>query len=157
MAAQDQRNSDQITRRDFIRMGAAGAAMIGASSACSKKAEKPQGEAIVPKKKLGRTEMIASTLAMGGGSALSMVRKDDDALALLDLARRKGINYFDTGSSYGNGKSEERFGMALAPYRKEIYLSTKYNPGDVPEKLMKKFETSMKRYRSENIEIERMQ
>ncbi len=156
MAAQDQRNSDQITRRDFIRMGAAGAAMIGASSACSKKVEKPQGEAIVPRKKLGRTEMIASTLAMGGGSALSMVKKDDDALALLDLARRKGINYFDTGSSYGNGKSEERFGMALAPYRKEIYLSTKYNPGDVPEKLMKKFETSLKRFQTDYIYIASM-
>ena len=133
-------------------MGAVGAALAGAASACSKKAEKPEGETVVPKKKLGKTQMIASILAMGGGSALSMVKNDDDAIALLDLARRKGINYFDTGSSYGNGKSEERFGRALAPYRKEIYLSTKYNPGDVPEKLMEKFETSLKRFQTDYID-----
>jgi len=152
MDAKDQKNSDNITRRDFIRVGAVGAALAGAVSACSKKAEKPQGEAIVPKKKLGKTEMIASILAMGGGSALSMVKKDDDALALIDLARRKGINYFDTGSSYGDGKSEERFGMALAPYRKEIYLSTKYGPGESPDELMRKFETSLKRFQTDYID-----
>ncbi len=152
MDAKDQKNSDNITRRDFIRVGAVGAALAGAVSACSKKAEKPQAEAIVPKKKLGKTEMIASILAMGGGSALSMVKKDDDALALIDLARRKGINYFDTGSSYGDGKSEERFGMALAPYRKEIYLSTKYGPGESPDELMRKFETSLKRFQTDYID-----
>jgi len=128
--------------------------MIGASSACSKseKVEKAKSEAVVPKKKLGKTQMIASTLAMGGGSALSMVKNDDDAIALIDLARRKGINYFDTGSSYGDGKSEERFGMALAPYRKEIYLSTKYGPEETPDELMKKFETSLKRFKTDYVD-----
>ena len=159
MDAKSQESGDKITRRDFIRIGAAGAAMVGAGgSACSKaeKAEKPVGEAVVPKKKLGKTQMFASTLAMGGGSALSMVKNDDDALALIDLARSKGVNYFDTGSSYGEGKSEERFGMALSPYRKEIYLSTKYNPGDEPDKLMKKFETSLKRFQTDYVDIANM-
>jgi len=129
--------------------------MVGAGgSACSKaeKAEKPVGEAVVPKKKLGKTQMFASILAMGGGSALSMVKNDDDAIALIDLARRKGINYFDTGASYGEGKSEERFGMALAPYRKEIYLSTKYGPEETPDELMRRFETSLKRFRTDYID-----
>ena len=152
MNPRKENSEDRISRRDFIRIGTAGAALVGAASACSKQEEQPKGEVVVPKKQLGKTQMFASILALGGGSALSMVKSDDDAVALIDLARRKGVNYFDTGSSYGRGKSEKRFGMALAPHRKEIYLSTKYGPGDSPDELMKKFEASLKRFQTDYID-----
>ena len=151
---QKDRNStpgERISRREFIKISAAGvaAAGVGVTTGCSR-------ETIVPRKLLGKTGMNASILALGGGSALSMVKKDEDAVALLDLARRKGINYFDTGSEYDGGKSEERFGLALAPHRKEIYLSTKYGPGESPDELMKKFEESLKRFKTDYIDVANM-
>ncbi|HUU28339.1 MAG TPA: aldo/keto reductase, partial [archaeon] len=95
-------------------------------------------------------------LGMGGGSALSMVKEDDLAVALIDFARRKGVNYFDTGSEYGGGKSEQRFGEALSGYRKEIYLSTKYGVGEAPDELKKKVETSLSRFRTDYIDVANM-
>jgi len=146
---------ERLNRRDFIRVGTASAALFGGMG-CSGRKEEKRSEVVVPRKRLGQTRMIASTLGMGGGSALSMVKKDEDALALIDLARRKGVNYFDTGSSYGGGKSERRFGEALDGYRSEVYLSTKYSPGDSPDKLMKKFETSLKRFRTDYVDVANM-
>jgi uncharacterized protein len=140
---------DALSRREFIKLGAAGAALLGtAAAACGKKSEQ-----IVPRKQLGRTKMITSTLAMGGGSALSMVKDNQEALALIDLARRKGVNYFDTGSHYDNGKSEQRFGEALEPHRKEVYFSTKYAPKITPDELMKEFGNSLKSFRTDYIDV----
>ncbi len=144
----DNGNKNGLNRRDFLKTAAAGAAVFGAVGAagCGK------GEEVVPKKMLGKTGMNVSTLAMGGGSALSMVKDHDEALALIDLARRKGINYFDTGSSYGGGESEERIGEAMEPYRKDVYISTKFAPGLNPDELMKTFERSLKRLRTDYID-----
>jgi predicted aldo/keto reductase-like oxidoreductase len=141
--------SRNINRRDFIKAGAAGAVM---GAACS--GGKPDsGEAIVPKKRLGRTEMVASILAMGGGSALSMIKDDSQAMELIDLARRKGVNYFDSGASYGGGKSEKRLGEALSPHRESVYFATKYETGDDYDKLMKKFEKSLERFRTDYLDV----
>ena len=147
MEPEELRLNGKLSRRDFLKISAAGAALIGAASgsSCSR-------EAIIPKKMLGRTGMNVSILALGGGSALSMVKKDEDALALIDLARRKGVNYFDSGSDYDNGKSEMRLGEALAPYRKDVYLSTKYSPSKSPDEIRKNFETSLKRFRTDYLD-----
>ena len=145
-------SSERLSRRDFIRVGTASAALFG-GIACSGEKGEVKPKAVVPAKRLGQTGMVASILGMGGGSALSMVKKDEDALALIDLARRKGVNFFDTGASYGGGKSERRFGEALEGYRSEVYLSTKYSSEDTPDKLKKKFETSLKRFRTDYIDV----
>ncbi len=144
----DNGNKNSLNRRDFLKSAAAGAAIFSAvgTAGCSR------GEEVVPKKMLGKTGMNVSILAMGGGSALSMVEKDDDALALIDLARRKGVNYYDTGIHYGDGSSEKRFGEALEPYRKELFISTKFGPGTAPDELMKAFERSLKRLRTDYLD-----
>jgi uncharacterized protein len=153
----DEKKNDQrekLSRRDFLRVGAAGAVLgaVGAS-ACAKKSGGDKTEAIVPRKKLGKTSMITSILAMGGGSALSMVKDDQEALALIDLARRKGVNYFDSGSDYDRGRSERRFGEALEPYRKEVHFSTKYLAQAGPDKLKEEFERSLKSFRTDYIDV----
>ncbi len=156
----DKSNTSGLNRRDFLKSAAAGAAIFGAVGAtgCSKGEEvvsqKAQhtSEVVVPKKMLGKTGMNVSTLALGGGSALSMVKDNDLALSLIDLARRKGINYFDTGSSYGGGESELRIGEALEPYRKDVYISSKFGFGMSSDELMKTFERSLKRLRTDHLD-----
>jgi aryl-alcohol dehydrogenase-like predicted oxidoreductase len=81
-----------------------------------------------------------------------MEKDDQKALAMIDLARRKGINYFDSGSDYGGGQSELRIGEATQPYRKDIYLSTKFAPNLGPDKLMQNFERSLKRLRTDYVD-----
>jgi len=37
----------------------------------------------------------------------------------------RGINYFDVAPFYGDGEAEESMGIALAPYRKRVFLACK--------------------------------
>lgn len=51
---------------------------------------------------------------------------DEEAAAIVEVAWRGGIRYFDTAPHYGLGLSERRLGAALARYpRSEYLLSTK--------------------------------
>ena len=59
----------------------------------------------------------------------------DDARAVVDAAIDAGINYFDTAESYGEGRSEEFLGAAVATRRDEVLLATKWGgrgSGDRP-------------------------
>ena len=59
---------------------------------------------------------------------------DEAALAeMVELAMRRGVNYFDTAWVYHQGKSEEFMGRALAKYpRESFYIATKF-PGFSPD------------------------
>jgi D-threo-aldose 1-dehydrogenase len=79
---------------------------------------------IVPteRRRLGRTALTVSRLAVGGGS--SFVRSE--GAELLDACWDAGLRYFDTAPLYGGGESERRFGASLARRpRDEYVLSTK--------------------------------
>ena len=77
-----------------------------------------------------RTARPLNLTRMGfGGAALgNLYRKieEDDAQAALSAAFDAGLRYFDTAPQYGLGRSEERFGAAIARFgRDNILLSTK--------------------------------
>jgi D-threo-aldose 1-dehydrogenase len=65
---------------------------------------------------------------LGGSPIGDLPSPDGDAVATatIDAAYQAGIRYFDTAPSYGGGRSERRFGTALARRPREEYLlSTK--------------------------------
>lgn len=67
-------------------------------------------------------------MGFGGAPLGNLYRKisDQDAQAALQAAFDSGIRFFDTAPQYGLGRSENRFGEALARFgRDEIQLSTK--------------------------------
>lgn len=67
-------------------------------------------------------------MGFGGAPLGNLYRKvsDEDAQAALLAAYDAGIRYFDTAPQYGLGRSEERFGHALAVFGAEnVVLSTK--------------------------------
>ena len=84
-----------------------------------------------------------------------MVKDDKDALALVELARTRGINLFDSSANYGP-KSEGCFGEALQAHRKEVYFSTKYETEHSPDQVMKNVEQSLQRLRTDYIDIAHM-
>src|SRR5262249_26032480 len=82
----------------------------------------------IPRRKLGRTTMEVTEVALGGVGLGGMRTADEDATAAATVQRawEQGINYLDTSPLYG--ESERRIGLAFQkmggrPYG--LYLSTK--------------------------------
>jgi predicted aldo/keto reductase-like oxidoreductase len=103
------------SRRKFLKAGliipAAGLASTYNLDAFSKT---PEG---VSYRVLGKTGLNVSSVGSGVG-----IEPDPQVIArAIDL----GVNYFDTGRGYGNGKSEVITGTALKGKRNRIILATK--------------------------------
>ena len=49
-----------------------------------------------------------------------------DAVALIRAAVERGVTFFDTAEVYGPFTNEEIVGEALAPYREEVVIATKF-------------------------------
>ncbi|MHC4395712.1 MAG: aldo/keto reductase [Planctomycetota bacterium] len=118
---------NKINRRGFLKtIGAAGLAPAFAGvtkaepnvPAKTQKTKYPQ----VPKRKLGKTGIKISCLAIGGG--VDYVNNQ----ILLRRAYQWGINFWDTCDVYVGGKSEIGIGKYLAKnpeIRKKLFLSTR--------------------------------
>jgi aryl-alcohol dehydrogenase-like predicted oxidoreductase len=88
---------------------------------------------MMPRKRLGRTDIEVSTLALGTvkfGRNQSLkypaefaLPSDDTIRNLLSCARDMGVNFVDTAPAYGY--SEERLGDALYKERQQWVISTK--------------------------------
>jgi len=81
------------------------------------------------KRKLGRSGLEVSALGLGcmGMSFSYGPPKDKQEMtALLRTALDRGITFFDTAEVYGPFLNEELVGEALAPFRKEVAIATKF-------------------------------
>ncbi|MFO0916693.1 MAG: aldo/keto reductase [Planctomycetaceae bacterium] len=122
------------------------------------------------RKILGRTGLEVSQLGYGSmglrGPRTWGVRVvgDDEAEAMLHAVLDAGINFIDTSPDYG--VSEERIGRFLSSRRDEYYLATKcgcvYTQHQdhleidhvwKPEVVQRNLETSLKRLRTDHIDI----
>jgi aryl-alcohol dehydrogenase-like predicted oxidoreductase len=80
----------------------------------------------LPRRRLGRSELIVPAIALGGARLGSDEIDDDEAVATVRYALERGIDYFDTSPMYGRGESERRYGIALDGVPRESFtLSTK--------------------------------
>jgi D-threo-aldose 1-dehydrogenase len=75
----------------------------------------------------GRTELKVSELVFGGGWVGGVLIHQDDAtkLKVLRHAVDAGVNWIDTATKYGDGKSEEALGWLLPELDTKPYVSTK--------------------------------
>jgi aryl-alcohol dehydrogenase-like predicted oxidoreductase len=143
----------KYTRREFIQRSTAGAAIIssyGLLSFC----EKTGGNDILPKRRLGKTELEVSLLSFGGGSQF-LKNKNGEWEPLLEKAVNLGINHFDTASNYkwrAKMSSEERFGEILPQYRNKIFITTKFDTRE-PAAVRSEVETSLKKLNTDYIDI----
>jgi len=75
----------------------------------------------VKKRLLGKTGYQVSAVVYGG-----IVSMDEDQAAsdrYVSWAIDQGVNYFDVAPTYGD--AEEKLGISLQPYRKNVYLACK--------------------------------
>ena len=88
-------------------------------------------------RRLGRSTLEVSALGLGcmGMSWSYGPPKDrQEMIALLRAAVERGVTFFDTAEAYGPLENEALVGEALAPFRGEVVIATKFgwapNPGD---------------------------
>jgi len=81
------------------------------------------------KRKLGKSNLEVSAIGLGGmGMSFSYGPPKDkkEMISLLHAAVERGITFFDTAEVYGPFTNEELVGEALAPFRKQVVIATKF-------------------------------
>jgi aryl-alcohol dehydrogenase-like predicted oxidoreductase len=81
------------------------------------------------KRKLGKSGLEVSALGLGcmGMSFSYGPPKDKQEMtSLIHAAVERGITFFDTAEVYGPFLNEELVGEALAPFRKQVVIATKF-------------------------------
>jgi aryl-alcohol dehydrogenase-like predicted oxidoreductase len=83
----------------------------------------------VDRRRLGSSGMEVSALGfgcMGISSGLGPAADRTDGIAVIRAAAERGITLFDTAEVYGPFVNEEVVGEALAPFRGEVAIATKF-------------------------------
>src|ERR1700726_3691819 len=81
------------------------------------------------KRKLGKSnlEVSASGLGcMGMSFSYGPPKDKQEMISLLRAAVERGITFFDTAEAYGPFINEELVGEALAPFRGQVVIATKF-------------------------------
>src|SRR5712691_7875184 len=121
------------------------------------------------KRKLVRSNLEVSALGLGCmglsfGYGPAVDKKE--GIALIRAAVERGVTFFDTAEVYGPFTNEELVGEALAPFRAQVVIATKFgweaNPADGgkwtglnsrPEHIKKVAEASLKRLKVDAIDL----
>jgi pyridoxine 4-dehydrogenase len=81
------------------------------------------------KRKLGKNGPEVSALGlgcMGLSSGYGQATEKSQAIALIRAAVERGVTLFDTAEAYGPFTNEALLGEALAPFRKQVLIATKF-------------------------------
>src|SRR5215471_20393006 len=84
---------------------------------------------MISKRTLGKSGLEVSALGlgcMGLSFAYGPATDKQDAIKLIHAAFERGITFFDTAEAYGPYKNEELLGEALAPFRDQVVIATKF-------------------------------
>ena len=117
------------------------------------------------KRKLGKSGLEVSALGlgcMGLSFGYGAVTDKQDAIKLIHAAYEKGVTFFDTAEAYGPFANEELVGEALAPFRNEVVIATKFGFKEgktslgldsSPENIRSMTEAALKRLKTDVIDL----
>jgi aryl-alcohol dehydrogenase-like predicted oxidoreductase len=121
------------------------------------------------KRKLGKSNLEVSAIGlgcMGLSFGLGPAVDKKDGIALIRAAVERGVTFFDTAEVYGPFTNEELVGEALAPFRSQVVIATKFgwkaNPEDGgkwtaldsrPGHIKEAVEGSLKRLKTDVIDL----
>src|SRR5215203_7149318 len=119
------------------------------------------------KRTLGNRNLEVSAIGlgcMGISSGLGPAADRQQGIAVIRAAAERGVTFFDTAEVYGPFTNEELVGEALAPFRTQVAIATKFGfhldaagkqaglnsrPGHIREVA----EASLKRLRTDTIDL----
>ena len=81
------------------------------------------------KRRLGKSNLQVSAIGlgcMGLSFGLGPPVEKKDGIALIRAAVERGVTFFDTAEVYGPFTNEELVGEALAPFRNQVAIATKF-------------------------------
>src|SRR3984957_19691698 len=121
------------------------------------------------KRTLGKSGLEVSALGlgcMGLSFGLGPATEKGEAIKLIRAAVGRGVTFFDTAEVYGPFANEEVVGEALAPFRKDVVIATKFgfepdhrNDGkwtatnSRPDHIKQVVEGSLKRLQTDTIDL----
>jgi aryl-alcohol dehydrogenase-like predicted oxidoreductase len=93
-----------------------------------------------------------------GGADWGANASDDDVIASMRAVFDAGMNWIDTAEVYGDGRSEELVGRAIAGRRDEVFIFTKVAPdeegsGIAPAEIRGAIEGSLKRLGIDRVDL----
>jgi len=116
-------------------------------------------------RKLGKSNLEVSALGlgcMGMSSGYGPAGDKQEMISLIHAAIEQGVTLFDTAQVYGPFVNEELVGEALAPYRDQVVIATKFGfnfeadgkpLNSRPEYIRRMTEASLKRLGIETIDL----
>src|SRR5579872_5191078 len=120
------------------------------------------------KRKLGQNHLEVSALGlgcMGMSFGYGPAADKQEMISLIRSAVERGITFFDTAEVYGPFINEELVGEALAPFRKQVVIATKFGfdidskgqrrdgLNSRPERIKEVAESSLKRLKIDVIDL----
>lgn len=109
---------------------------------------------------MGKTRLKVSEVGFGCGNIGGLMIRGSrrERVEAVRLALELGINYFDTASSYGDGRSESNLGQVLTELEPEIILATKVrlspdDLNDIPSTVQQSLKASLSRLKRDHIDI----
>lgn len=120
-------SAQEISRREFVKVGTAGAAalMVGGTAGAAPP---------MPERPLGRTGHRVRLFSLGGQATLEKPGTRDQSVAIVNRAIDLGVNYIDTAAAYGRSRdpndptppfSQTYIGEVMKTRRKEVFLASK--------------------------------
>jgi aryl-alcohol dehydrogenase-like predicted oxidoreductase len=123
----------------------------------------------IQKRKLGKSNLEVSAIGlgcMGMSFGYGPAADKNEMIALIRSAFERGVTFFDTAEVYGPFTNEELVGEALAPFRGQVVIATKFgfklDPGggpkwigldSRPEHVRQVAEASLKRLKVDAIDL----
>jgi aryl-alcohol dehydrogenase-like predicted oxidoreductase len=118
------------------------------------------------KRRLGKSGLEVSAIGlgcMGLSFGLGTGIDKEQGISLIRAAVERGVTFFDTAEVYGPFTNEELVGEALAPFRKDVVIATKFGFDAVngqpralnsrPEHIKQVAEASLKRLKTDVIDL----
>jgi len=120
------------------------------------------------KRKLGNSGLEVSALGLGCmsmSSGYGPAANRQEMISLIRTAVERGITFFDTAEAYGPFTNEELVGEALAPFRDQVVIATKFGfkldpkTGETigvdsrPEHITQVADASLKRLKIDSIDL----
>jgi aryl-alcohol dehydrogenase-like predicted oxidoreductase len=119
------------------------------------------------KRKLGNSNLEVSAIgygAMGLSHGYGRTTDREQAIRVIRAAVEHGVTFFDTAQVYGPFINEEVVGEALAPFREQVVIATKFGfefdsegrqlgLNSRPEHIKRMTEDSLRRLRLESIDL----
>jgi aryl-alcohol dehydrogenase-like predicted oxidoreductase len=119
------------------------------------------------KRKLGNSNLEVSAIGlgcMGMSYGYGPAANKQEMISLIRTAVERGITFFDTAEVYGPFTNEELVGEALAPFRGQVVIATKFGfrlgpngeqlgVDSLPEHIKEVAEASLKRLKTDTMDL----